>query len=139
MRSETMLQHLGEDSHVLGAVVPPIFQNSLFVFNTWDQFRHAMEQQSDPTTPPDRCIYSRMNNPTLDLIGQKLAALEGAEAGRFFSSGMAAISAAIMASTKTGSHVVCVDTCYGPTRSFLSDYLPRFGFETTFVVGEYTQ
>lgn len=135
MRSETMLQHLGEDEHLLGAVVPPIFQNSLFVFDTWEQFREAMDQQSDPSIPGARCIYSRMNNPTLDLVGQKLAALEGAECGRFFASGMAAISATIMASTKTGSHVVCVDTCYGPTRAFLKDYLPKYGVETTFVVG----
>ncbi len=139
MRPETMLQHLGEDEHVLGAVVPPIFQNSLFVFDTWEEFRAAMDQQSDPSVPGARCIYSRMNNPTLDLVGQKLAALEGAECGRFFSSGMAAISAAIMASTKAGSHVVCVDTCYGPTRAFLSDYMPKFGVETTFVVGVDTQ
>jgi cystathionine beta-lyase/cystathionine gamma-synthase len=136
MRPETMLQHLGEDDHVLGAVVPPIFQNSLFVFDTWEQFREAMDQQSDPATPASRCIYSRMNNPSLDLVGQKLAALEGTDCGRFFSSGMAAISATIMAATKAGSHVVCVDTCYGPTRAFLSDYMPKFGVTTTFVVGE---
>jgi cystathionine beta-lyase/cystathionine gamma-synthase len=135
MRPETMLQHLGEDDHVLGAVVPPIFQNSLFVFDTWEEFRLAMDQQSDPTIPGARCIYSRMNNPTLDLVGQKLAALEGTECGRFFASGMAAISAAIMASTRAGSHVVCVDTCYGPTRAFLQDYMPKFGVSTTFVVG----
>lgn len=139
MSPETMLQHLGEDDHVLGAVVPPIFQNSLFVFDTWEEFRSAMDQQSDPTIPGARCIYSRMNNPTLDLVGQKLAALEGAECGRFFASGMAAISAAIMASTRAGSHVVCVDTCYGPTRAFLQDYMPRFGVTTTFVVGSDTQ
>lgn len=136
MRPETMLQHLGEDDHVLGAVVPPIFQNSLFVFDTWDQFRHAMEQQADPSIPPDQCIYSRINNPTLDLAGRKLAALEGTDCGRFFSSGMAAISAVVFACTRAGSHVVCVDTCYGPTRAFLKDYAPKFGIETTFVVGE---
>ena len=136
MSPETMLQHLGEDDHVLGAVVPPIFQNSLFVFDTWDDFREAMEQQNDPSNPSERCVYSRVNNPTLDLVGQKLAALERADCGRFFASGMAAISAAIMASTKSGSHVVCVDTCYGPTRNFLKDYMPKFGVETTFVVGD---
>lgn len=133
---ETMLQHLGEDEHVLGAVVPPIFQNSLFVFDTWDEFRSAMSNQSDPSVIGSQCIYSRMNNPSLDLVGHKLAALEGADCGRFFSSGMAAISAAVMASTRSGSHVVCVDTCYGPTRGFLKEYMPRFGVETTFVVGE---
>ncbi|HXH59794.1 MAG TPA: aminotransferase class I/II-fold pyridoxal phosphate-dependent enzyme, partial [Fimbriimonadaceae bacterium] len=132
---QTMLQHLGEDDHVLGAVVPPIFQNSLFVFDTWDEYRDAVEAQNDPGTPGGRCFYSRVNNPSLDLIGHKLAAMEGTECGRFFSSGMAAITACIMASCKAGSHVVCVDTCYGPTHGFLKDYLPRFGVETTFVVG----
>lgn len=133
---ETMLQHLGEDDHVLGAVVPPIFQNSLFVFDTWDAFRSAMDAQSDPAAIGAPSIYSRMNNPTLDLVGHKLAALEETECGRFFASGMAAISACIMASTRAGSHVVCVDTCYGPTRAFLNDYMPKFGVETTFVVGD---
>ena len=131
---ETMLQHLGEEEQVLGAVVPPIFQTSLFVFDTWDEFTEAKESQYD-ASPEGRCFYSRINNPTLDLVGEKVAALEHTERARLFTSGMSAISAAVMASTKTGGHIVCVDTCYGPTRNFLTDYMPRFGVETTFVVG----
>jgi len=134
-RTETMLQHLGEGTHVYGAAVPPIFQNSTFIFETWDGFREAMEAQFDLPTPRDKCNYSRINNPSLDLVGEKLAALEKTECGRFFASGMAAITTGIMTCVKAGAHVVCVDTCYGPTRNFFSEYLPRFGVETSFVIG----
>ncbi|MCH7945346.1 MAG: aminotransferase class I/II-fold pyridoxal phosphate-dependent enzyme [Armatimonadetes bacterium] len=132
---ETMLQHLGEEEQILGAVVPPIFQTSLFVFDTWEQFAEAQDHQFDLTYEDGRCYYSRVNNPTLDLVGKKVAALEKTECARMFTSGASAISTAVMASTRTGSHVVCVDTCYGPTRRYLADYMPRFGVETTFVVG----
>ncbi len=119
----------------MGAVVPPIFQTSLFLFDTWDEFYKAKETQYD-ASPEGKCFYSRINNPTLDLVGEKVAALEHTERARLFTSGMSAISAAVMACTKTGGHIVCVDTCYGPTRDFLTDYMPRFGVETTFVVGD---
>ena len=132
---ETMLQHLGEETHILGAVVPPIFQTSLFIFDTWDEFEKSKEHQFDLLSDEGQSFYSRINNPTLDLVGKKVAALEKTECARMFTSGASAISTAVMASTKTGAHVVCVDTCYGPTRRFLAEYMPRFGVETTFVVG----
>ncbi len=128
--AETLIQHLGEESHILGAVVPPIFQNSLFIFDDWDEFRASFSYDGET-----RFNYSRITNPTLDLVERKIAALEKMERAKLFSSGMAAISAAIMSCVSQGDHVVCVDTVYGPTRTFLLDYLPKFGITTTMVDG----
>jgi cystathionine beta-lyase/cystathionine gamma-synthase len=128
---ETICQHLGEDYRFEGAVVPPIFQNSLFVFETADSF-------VDRTKDRRVFDYTRINNPTTDVAERKLAALEKTEKCRIFSSGMAAISAAIMSCTKAGSHVVCTDAAYGPTLQFLREYMPKFGVETSFVDGRDT-
>lgn len=130
MRPETLLQHLGEETHILGAVVPPIFQNSLFVFDTWDEFKHSFEMMEH-----ERHNYSRISNPTLDFVEKKIAMLENTDRAKVFGSGMAAISAAIMSAVHKDAHVVCVDTVYGPTRQFLSEYLPKFGVTVTFVDG----
>lgn len=129
-RPETLIQHLGEESHILGAVVPPIFQNSLFIFDDWDRFKASFSYDGET-----RFNYSRITNPTLDLVERKIAALEKTERAKLFGSGMAAISAAILSEVQSGDHVVCVDTVYGPTRNFLLDYLPRLGIDTTLVDG----
>lgn len=128
---ETLIQHLGEEDHVLGAVVPPIFQNSLFVFETAADFIAS----SDYSQPKNLHNYSRMTNPTLQVVEAKLAALEQMEACKLFVSGMAAISTAIWSCVRAGSHIVCVDTCYGPTRDFITKYLPKFGVAHTMVEG----
>lgn len=130
-RLETVAQHLGEEDSVLGAVVPPIFQNSTFVFDTWDEFMQASEHRVGGPYH-----YSRMTNPTCEVAEAKIAALQGTERCKLFVSGMAAITTAIMASVQAGSHVVCVDSCYGPTHQFIADYLTKFGVTSTFVVGE---
>lgn len=128
---ETICQHQGEQRKVLGAVVPPIFQNTLFVHGDWESFESAI---GFPIGGPYH--YSRVSNPTLETAERKIAALEGTEDARLFSSGMAAIAAGIMGCVRAGSHVVCVDSVYGPTRSLLTEYLTKFGVETTYVVGE---
>lgn len=126
---ETMLQHLGEEEHVFGAVTPPIFQTSLFVFDNCDDFAASFE------APTKRANYSRIGNPTVDVVNQKIAALEHCEEGMVFTSGMSAISAAILSEVESGAHLVCVDTCYGPTKQFVTEYLPRFGVSHTLVEG----
>jgi cystathionine beta-lyase/cystathionine gamma-synthase len=69
------------------------------------------------------------------LAEQKLAALEKAEDAKILSSGVAAISHGIMAFVKSGDHVVCVEDCYGWTRTLLSSYLARFNVSVTYVEG----
>lgn len=106
-----------------------MYQNSTFTFPDCETFAKFRE----PDFP--RFVYSRVSNPTTTLLEKKIAELEGGEACRAFASGMAAISAAILSCVKTGDHVITVETVYWPTRTFLGDYLPRFGIETTYVRG----
>lgn len=127
----TLLQHFGEEDKVQGAVVPPIFQNSLFVFDTIEDLAGSMT--ADPTTAPHH--YSRVGNPSLEIVEKKLAMMEGTECCKLLGSGQAALTVAIMSCVQQGDHVVCVDTAYGPVRSLLSDYLVRFGVSHTFVDG----
>lgn len=133
MKADTILQHLGEEVHYAGAVTPPIFQTSLFVHDDLAGLRTLL---NDPCDGQESYVYSRVGNPNLTMAEKKLAALEGTEAALLFNSGMAAISAAILCSVKSGDHVVCIETAYGPSCSFLRDYLPKFGVTTTFVNGD---
>lgn len=126
---DTLLQHLGEEQHFAGAVVQPLFQNSLFVFDRCADLERVLRSEVEPFA------YTRISNPTTALAEKKIAALEGTEACRLFSSGMGAISAAILSTVRAGSHVVCTNAAYGPTKGFLLEYLPKFGVETTLVDG----
>lgn len=136
MDFETILQHLGEEEHDRGAATPPIYQTSTYVYDSVEAFL----RQGDPLTRDDgRPVYSRVSHPTAVILEKKLAALEETDGALVFASGMSAITAAIMVCVSAGSHVVAVDTCYGPTRTFLESYLPRFGVTTTFVTGVSTE
>jgi cystathionine beta-lyase len=126
---ETLCAHAGEDpARFQGAVVPPIFQNSLFVSPDCETF---VRRDQDPNLYD----YTRVANPTTDVLETKLAALEKAEAARCFGSGDAAVTAAVLHSVKAGDHIVAVETAYGPTRSILGSYLRKFDVATTFVAG----
>lgn len=136
MREETILQHLGEEEHIYGAVTPPIFQNSLFVY---DRFEDLEKNLPGDQLTSRVYAYSRISNPTLEVAECKIAALEKCEAALLFGSGMAAITAAILSCLLPNCHVVCVDTCYGPTRNFLETYAAKkMGVTTTFVHGSDT-
>ncbi len=132
MKIPTLLTHLGEDDRVdpYGAVIPPLYQNSLFTFADWDDADAAFSH------PQERCIYSRGNNPTVNLVEAKIAALCGAEKAKLFGSGMAAITSAMLHCVKTGDHIITVNNIYGPANNFLNHYLQKkFQIETTFVDG----
>lgn len=130
MHLSEILTHLGEErAEYYNAVSPPVIQTSNFTFSSLDEFRRAF------TDELSHHIYSRGNNPTVAILRQKLAALEGAEDALVFASGMGAISAAVMANVQAGSHVVCVESPYSWTKTLLKDYLPRFGVSATFVDG----
>ncbi len=124
---EDICTHVGDEySKFMGAIVPPIFQNSLFLKPT--PYNGIPEDTE--------FVYSRVSNPTTDIAERKIAALEGAEAAACFSSGMGAISAAIMHFIKKDCHVIAPITIYGPTRNFISKYLAeKFGVSVTFVHG----
>ena len=130
LKKEDICTHLGDDyAKFMGAIVPPIFQNSLFVKPT-------------PTNgvPDSGYVYTRVCNPTTEIAEKKIAALEGADGALCFSSGMAAISSAILHFVRDNCHVVYVASSYGPTRTFLTQYCAnRFGVTTTPVKGVTTE
>ncbi|CAN5507162.1 bifunctional L-alanine/L-glutamate racemase [soil metagenome] len=127
----TRLAHLGEEDRPNGAVVGPIFQNSLFTFDTVAELMDAMIRE--PNGP--RHHYSRISNPTLEVAERKIADLEGAEACKVLGCGMAAITNAIFSTVQAGSHIILPDTAYYPARVFVDKYLGRFGITHTLVTG----
>lgn len=125
-----ILAHLGEDrERGFDAVVPPIVQSGNFTYPTVAAMRAVVQQEFD------RPLYTRGFNPTVAMLREKVAALEGAEDALVFSSGSAAIAAAVIAHVKAGDHIVCVQKPYSWTKKLLAELLPRFGVEHTFVDG----
>ncbi|MDP1744133.1 MAG: aminotransferase class I/II-fold pyridoxal phosphate-dependent enzyme [Bacteroidota bacterium] len=126
-----ILNHLGEErEEYYGAVAPPVFQTSNFCFKTVAEMREKLKRELE--TP----FYSRGFNPTVSVLRKKVAALELAEDALVFSSGSAAVAAAVMSVVKAGDHVVCVEKCYSWTNNLLTKYLSKYGVTTTFVDGK---
>lgn len=126
-----ILNHLGEErEEYYGAVAPPVFQTSNFCFKTVGEMREKLKRELE--TP----FYSRGFNPTVSILRKKIAALEEAEDALVFSSGSAAVAAAVMSVVKAGDHVVCVEKPYSWTNTLLTKYLSKYGVTTTFVDGK---
>ncbi|MGB0199475.1 MAG: trans-sulfuration enzyme family protein, partial [Flavobacteriaceae bacterium] len=130
-RIETDIMHLGEDpKDYNSAVVPPMYQNSLFVFDGWDELDRAFDDK------PNQFIYSRGNNPTVTLVSKKIAALAKGEKAQLFPSGMAAITAACMHYLRPGDHVITINNIYGPAYNLFEKYLSyKMKISTSFVEG----
>ena len=125
-----ILNHLGEErEEYYGAVTPPIFQTSNFCFRTVAEMREKLKRELE--TP----FYSRGYNPTVAILRKKIAALEKAEDALVFSSGSAAVAAAVMSIVKAGDHVVCIEKPYSWTNTLISKYLAKYGVTYTFVKG----
>lgn len=119
--------HRFEDTEQFkGAVIPPTYNNTLFVFDSFKELAGGDQQQEN------HFVYSRGKNPTVELVEKKLAALERGERCVCFSSGMAAVSAAILNSVKSGDHIVVVGHIYQTTLD-LMNYLQRFHVSHTVV------
>ncbi len=130
LKPETILTH-DEGSKYEGAIVPPIFQNSLFSFEDWESADKAFDDRLN------NFIYSRGKNPTVKLAEEKIAEFAGAEKAQLFPSGMAAISAAILYFVRSGDHIIAIKNLYGPAANFLTNYLSaKFKIEVDFVNGE---
>jgi cystathionine beta-lyase/cystathionine gamma-synthase len=130
MELSFILNELGEErENYFNAVSPPIIQSSNFAFKTVSDLRKAMADEFDAS------LYSRGQNPTLDILRKKLAALDGAEDALVFSSGIGAISVPLLSLLKTGDHVVAVENPYSWTQKLFKAFLPKFGITTTFIDG----
>ncbi|WP_128543089.1 aminotransferase class I/II-fold pyridoxal phosphate-dependent enzyme [Larkinella soli] len=125
-----ILNELGENrSDYYNAIAPPIIQTSNFTFPDVESMRRDMLREFDAH------LYTRGNNPTVEILRKKLAALEGAEDALVLASGSAAIAAAVIANVGQGDHIVSVAKPYSWTTRLMMDFLPRFGVTTTFVDG----
>ena len=123
-----ILNHLGEErEEYYGAVSPPIFLTSNFCFGTVAEMREKLTRELE--TP----FYTRGFNPTVAILRKKIAALEGAEDSLIFSSGSAAVAAAIMSVVKGGEHIVCVQKPYSWTGNLITKYLAKYGVSCTFI------
>jgi cystathionine beta-lyase/cystathionine gamma-synthase len=129
-----ILNELGEErENYFNAIAPPIIQTSNFSFRNVAEFRTALADEYEAI------LYSRGNNPTVDILRKKLAALDGAEDALVFGSGVASIAVPLLALLKQGDHVVSVAKPYSWTVKLFERLLPKFGITTTFVDGAKTE
>lgn len=129
-----ILNELGEERHLyFNAVSPPIIQSSNFVLPGIQAFREAVLNESTSH------VYTRGNNPTVEILRKKVAALEGTDDALVFASGSAAIAATILSCVHQHAHVICVRHPYNWTSAILSRYLVRFGVTHDFVDGSDTE
>lgn len=128
MHIETKIVHGGQHPDKLtGAISPPIYQTSTFAFRDVDQGARLFKQEEKGY------IYTRIGNPTIDLLASKIALLESTEAGLVFASGMAAIFNTIATMVKSGGNFISDNTIYGGTYALFKGVLPQFGIDVTFV------
>ena len=126
-----IINHLGEEREsYFNAVSPPIIQSSNFSLRDIPSMRKAFEDELLSS------VYTRGNNPTVEILRKKLAALEGAEDALVFGSGIAAVAAAMMSQVSAGDHVICVESPYSWAHFLLTKYLPKFDISATFVDGK---
>ena len=124
----TKALHEGHDvTKTQGTRAVPLYQSTSFVFNNAD---HAANLFA--LTEPGY-IYTRLNNPTNDVLEQRMASLEGGIAAVATCSGTAAASTGILTFLKAGDHIVSSNSLYGGSYNMLKSMLPRFGITTTFV------
>ena len=123
----TRAVHVGAEKNQYGTLASPIYQTSTFVFDNAEQGgrRFALEEGG--------YIYTRLGNPTLTTVEEKVASLEGAEACMSASSGMGAITSAVWVCVEQGDHIVAGKTLYGCTYAFFEHGLKRYGVDVTFV------
>ncbi|MEO8774019.1 MAG: O-acetylhomoserine aminocarboxypropyltransferase/cysteine synthase family protein [Gelidibacter sp.] len=124
----TQALHAGHDVQANGGTrAVPIYQSTAFVFKDSDHAANLFAL-AEPGN-----IYTRINNPTNDILEQRLAALDGGIAAVVTASGMAAIATTLLTLLKAGDHIVASSSMYGGTYNLLNVTLPRHGITTTFV------
>ena len=128
LKLATNALHAGHDvTQTQGTRAVPIYQTSSYVFNDSDHAANLF------ALAESGYIYTRLNNPTNDVLEQRLAAVEGGVAAVATASGTAAIATTFMTLLKAGDHIVASSSLYGGTYNMLNNTLPRFGITTTFI------
>ncbi|MCR5577127.1 MAG: methionine gamma-lyase [Oscillospiraceae bacterium] len=118
--------HAGKHENSAGALTTPIYQTSTFEFDSVEQGGRRFAGQEAGY------IYTRLGNPTVTAVEEKIAALEGGEAALGTAAGMGAISAALWTAVVGGDEILASDTLYGCTFALLNHGMPKFGVKTTF-------
>jgi O-acetylhomoserine (thiol)-lyase len=125
---ETLCLHAGQlPDPVTGSRAQPIYQTTSYVFDSADHAASLFNLQTFGN------VYSRISNPTVAVLEERMAALENGRAALATASGMAAQLTAILAIVQPGQHIVASSLLYGGTYSQLAVTLPKMGIETTFV------
>ena len=117
--------HAGAKHDENGALCMPIYQTSTFSFANVEQGGARFAGQENGY------IYTRLGNPSLTLVEEKMAALEEGEAALATASGMGAIATALWTSVKAGGHILADDTLYGCTYALMNHGMERFGVDVT--------
>ncbi|MGV6845329.1 MAG: O-acetylhomoserine aminocarboxypropyltransferase/cysteine synthase family protein [Lutibacter sp.] len=125
---ETKALHSGHNTAENGYTrAVPIYQSTAYVFKNVDHAANLFNLTEAGN------IYTRINNPTNDILEQRLAAIEGGIAAVVTSSGTAAIATTLLTLLKSGDHIIASNSLYGGTFNLLNVTLPRHGITTTFV------
>lgn len=135
LHPETQMMSYGYNPFLSeGAVKPPVFLTSTFAFHSAEDGAAFFDTLAGRTklAPGEKAglIYSRFNHPNLEIVEDRLALLEGAEAAAVFSSGMAAISAVFLAFLRPGDVLLHSSPLYGGTETMLRKILPEFGIHS---------
>ncbi|NDA48254.1 MAG: aminotransferase class I/II-fold pyridoxal phosphate-dependent enzyme, partial [Alphaproteobacteria bacterium] len=128
-RPATQLVHGGTLRSPFGEMSEALFLTQSFAYPTMEA-AEARFKGDDPGF-----IYSRFSNPTVAMFEQRMCLLEGAEAARATASGMAAVTASMLAQVKAGDHVVAARALFGSCLYVVENLLPQFGVTTTLVDG----
>lgn len=127
-RFATKAIHQGYDAKEMkGSVATPIFQTSTFQFDSAEHGENSFSGEEDGY------IYTRIGNPTVDLLEKRIAELEGAEAGLAFSSGMGAISAVLIALTKANDHIIASSGLYGCSFGLLKMFEDKYNMSVDLI------
>ncbi len=132
LHAETQMMGYGYDPQLSeGALKPPVFLTSTFVFKTAEDgkafFDFTAGRREAPPGQGTGLVYSRFNNPNLEVLEDRLALWEGGEAAAVFASGMAAISTTLLAHVRPGDVILMSLPLYGGTETLIEKNLPNFG------------
>jgi methionine-gamma-lyase len=135
LKPETLMLGYGYDPMLSeGSVKPPVFLTSTFVFGTAEEGRDFFDYVSGRKTPPAGAgaglVYSRFNHPNSEIVEDRLAIYERAEAAILFSSGMSAITTSVMAYARPGDVIVHSQPLYGGTETLLTKTFAQFGIQS---------
>ncbi len=134
LHPQTLMVGYGYDPHLSeGAVKPPLFLTSTFVFKSAEEAEESFHYVAGRKTPPagqaSGLVYSRFNHPNEEIVEDRLAVAEGAESGLLFASGMAAIATSLLAHVKPGEAILYSQPIYGGTETLLTRTLYALGMK----------